>query len=175
MKRKGRVTTTVVKLDSLPDPVWAGTENHDLASIGWRGFVFTLVSRVKIRCVRFKLSAARVDAFVNRNDSQTLAILTHFVFRTLREIRKTSIGERHFFKRSQLVAGNVWELRAFDALLNVRHLLQLIEKPRIDARETIDFRDGPVVLECVSDVGEALRIRPCQFALQLVVGNVLES
>ena len=109
--------------------------------------------------MRFKLSAARIDAFVNGNDPQTLAILANLIFSSFRQISETAIRQRDFFEGSQLVSRNIFEFQSFDAALNVHHLLQLIEEPRIDARQAIDFRDGPVVLERVSDVGEALRVR----------------
>src|SRR6476659_5439810 len=35
---KRGVATAIVKLNSLSDAVWPGTQDHDLASIGWRGF-----------------------------------------------------------------------------------------------------------------------------------------
>ena len=80
-QRKGRVATAVVKLNSLPDAIWPGAEDHDLATIGGRRLALTFVSRIKIRRERLKLGAARVDAFVNRNDAQRLPIFANFVFR----------------------------------------------------------------------------------------------
>ena len=44
MQRKRSVTTAVVKLDSLSNAVWTRAEDHDLASIRWRGLVFGFVS-----------------------------------------------------------------------------------------------------------------------------------
>src|ERR1041384_3436926 len=158
VKRKRCVAAAVVKLDSLPDAVWTRTEDHDLASIGRRCFVFSFVSRVEVRRVRFKLGAARVYSFINRHDSQTLPISTNFILGTLSQVGETTIGQCYLLESSQLIGGNVFELRAFNVVLNVHHLIQLIQKPRIDARETIDLGDWPVVLERVSDVRESLRI-----------------
>src|SRR6185295_18071738 len=53
VQRKRSMTTTIVKLDSLPDAVRTRAEDHDLALIGRRGFVFSLISRVKVWRMRF--------------------------------------------------------------------------------------------------------------------------
>ena len=66
------MTTAVVKLNSLPDAIRAGTEDHDLAAIGGRGLAFRFVGRIQIGRERFKLGAAGVNALVDRNNSQAL-------------------------------------------------------------------------------------------------------
>ncbi len=169
------MTTAIVKLNSLANTVWAGAQNHDLASIGWRCFALSFVSRIKIRRERLKLGAAGINAFVDRNDVQFLPVLTDFVFRFVSQISETSIRECNFFERSQKLRRNFFEFETFDAFLNFHDLLKLFEKPWIHARETIDLGDRPVVLKRIGDVGEALRIRARQFALHFIIGNVLET
>ena len=43
-QRKRRVTTAIVKLNALANAVWAGAQDHDLASIGGRRLAFGFVS-----------------------------------------------------------------------------------------------------------------------------------
>src|ERR1044072_1073030 len=174
-QRERGVTTAVVKLDSLPDAVWPGAEDHDLARVGGRCFAFRFVSRIKIGRERFKLGAASVDALVDWNNAEAFAVLANFVFRFAGDVRKPAIRERHFLELAQQFRRNVFELLAFNSLLNLHHVLELFEEPRVNARETIDLGDGPAMLQRVSNVREALRIWPGEFALQFIIGNAFES
>ena len=91
-QRKRGMAAAIVKLDSLPDAIRAGTEDHDLAAICGRRFAFSFVRRIEIRRERFKLGAASVHAFVNRNDAQCFSLGANFVFRFFGEIGETPIG-----------------------------------------------------------------------------------
>src|SRR6185295_12938329 len=133
-KRKRSVATAIVKLDSLPDPIRPGAEDHDLASIGRRRFAFAFVSRVEIRSERLELGAASVDAFVNRNHAETLSMRAHFVFRFFSQVSKTAIGERYLLERTQKLGRDVLELSSLDVLLNFHHVLKLFQEPGVDAR-----------------------------------------
>ncbi len=98
MQRERRVTTAVVELDALADAVRAGAENHDLLFISRLGFVFLFVSRVKIGRIGFELGAAGVDAFIDGNQAEGLAIGAHFVFSAAGQISQAAVGKRRFFE-----------------------------------------------------------------------------
>src|SRR5205807_10518235 len=99
---------SIVDLDTLADAVLPRTENHDLRPIGWLGFVFFFVRRIKIGRVGFKLGGAGIDALVNRNQSKLLAVSADFVFTSFRQVGEASIGERGFFDGAQQVDRNVF-------------------------------------------------------------------
>src|ERR1700682_5898248 len=135
------MTAAVIKLDSLPDAVWARPENHDLRTISRLVFVFFLVSRIEIRRVRFELGPARIDAFVDGNQAQLLAIGAYFIFAAPGQVSEPAIRKGSLLECTQQISRNRFERPAFDRFLDLHHLLELIEKPRIDARQAIDFVD----------------------------------
>ncbi len=47
---------------------------------GRLGFAFFFVSRIQIRCVRFKLRRASINPFINRRDVQIFAMFADFRF-----------------------------------------------------------------------------------------------
>src|SRR5438309_615126 len=111
MQRKRRVTTAVIELDALADPVGTRTENHNFLSVGGLGFVFLFISRVKVWSVGFELGAASVHALVDGNQTECLAIGADFVFSSLREISQPAIGQGCLLEGAQKVKGNVLEFR----------------------------------------------------------------
>src|SRR6185503_4863833 len=135
------MAAAVIKLNSLPDAVRPGAKDHDLATIGGLRLVLFFVSRVEIRRVRFELRATRVDAFVNRNDAESLAIVSHFVFGALSQISETPVRQSDFLEGTQLFRTDVFQCATLDVALDVHHLLQLIEKPRVDLRQALNLRD----------------------------------
>src|ERR1041385_1993176 len=184
MQRVRRVHAAVIELDALADAIRTGAENHDLRFVGWLRLVFLFVSRIEIRRVRLELSAACVDALINGNQAERLAVRAHFVFGAFGQISETTIRESSFFKGAEQIERDTLE-RGYALVpranliiigcrddsvprhrlylaLNLHHLLQLIEKPWIDLRQTIYFIDRPAVLQRVSDVRETLRIGPRQ-------------
>src|SRR6185369_15037351 len=100
--------------------------------------------------------------------AETFSMRAHFVFRFFRQVSETAIRERDFLEGTQQLWRNVLEFAALDVLLNFHHVLKLLQEPGVDARKPINFRDGPTVLQSVSDVRETLRIRARKFALQFV-------
>ena len=149
------MAAAIIELDTLADAVGSRTENHDLRTIGWVRFVLFFVRRVKIRRVGFEFSAAGIDALVDGNQAELLAVGAHFVFASFRQVGEAAIGERGLFECAQQVEGNVFQHgyalvprancistssrdesvphRRLNFTLNLHHLLELIEKPRIDA------------------------------------------
>ena len=61
-----RMATTVIKLDSLPDPIWPAPQYDDLLLLSRLSFVFFLVGRVEVRRIAFKLGGASVYALIDR-------------------------------------------------------------------------------------------------------------
>src|SRR6266498_5834896 len=133
-KGKGGMATTIVKFNSLADAIGPGAQDHDLTAIGRRCFVFRFVSRIQIRGKRFKLGAAGINAFIDRSEAQFFSVFSDFVLRSFSEICEPSIGQRDFLERSQKLRLNIFELAPFNSLLDFHYILELLEKPGIDAR-----------------------------------------
>ena len=75
------MAAAIIELDSLPDAVWPGTKNHDLPPIGRVRFALFFVGRIKIWREGLKLGATRIDAFIDRKDSEAFSMRADFLFR----------------------------------------------------------------------------------------------
>src|SRR6266496_4200975 len=150
------MATAIIEFDPLADSVRSRTKNHDLRSIGRLGLIFLFKGRVEIGGVGFKLRAAGVDALVNWNQAKVFSISSDLVFAPLCQISKTAIRQGGFLECAQQVERNVFQLPAFNLLLDFHYLLELIQEPRINARETINLVNCPSMLQCVSDIREPL-------------------
>src|SRR6266850_1648971 len=139
VQRKRRVAATVVKFNSLANPIRTRPKNHDFAAVGGVYFVFSFVGRIKIWREGFKFSTAGIYALVNGNQAQLFTIRAHFVFRAVGQIGEASIRERDLLESSKKIEWNFFKLEALNGALNFHDLLQLIQKPWINTREPVDL------------------------------------
>src|SRR5439155_3336525 len=98
MQRVRCVDAAIIELDALADAIRTRAENHDLGFVSWLRLVFLFVGRIEIRRVRLELSAARVDALINWNQPERLAVRAHFVFGAFGQVSETTIRESCFFE-----------------------------------------------------------------------------
>src|SRR6185436_12423834 len=134
-----RMAATIVKLNPLTDAIRSGAEDHDLAFAGGRCLILLLVSRIEVRREGFELGTAGIHSFVNRSDSELLAVISYFVFSRVSQIGQTPIGQCSFLKHAQQFRRNLLEILALNFTLNLHHLLELLQEPRIDSREPVNF------------------------------------
>ena len=72
------MATTVIKLNSLADPIRPTPQYDDLLLLSRLSFVFFLVGRVEVRRIAFKLGGASVYALIDRRNSAFFAQMTNF-------------------------------------------------------------------------------------------------
>ena len=75
-----RMAAAVIKLNTLPDPVWTAPQNHDFPACPRRGFARGFVGGVQIRGEAFKLRRTGIDPVKDSGHAQFLAARTHFKF-----------------------------------------------------------------------------------------------
>src|SRR5690606_16214946 len=71
--------------------------------------------------------------------------------------------------------GKVVKFLFFDLVLKFHHFAKLMKEPRIDLGKPMYFIDRVPDLKRISYIGKTLRIRPREFLLKLMVGNVLQT
>src|SRR5947209_8465583 len=150
------MTAAVVELNPLPYSVRPRTENHNLASVCRLGLVFLFISRIKVGRERLELRAARVNAFVDGLEAQTLPVVSHLPFGSPRQVREASVRERGLLEIAQRRGRNLFERVPLDSTLYLHHLSNLFEEPGVYARQTVDFLKRPAVAQRIRDVREAL-------------------
>ena len=69
------MATAVIKLDPLPDAVWAGAQDHDLLAFGRLGFALVLEHRVEVGSEALEFGCTRIDSLVDGVDTRLLALL----------------------------------------------------------------------------------------------------
>ena len=86
-QRVAGMTAAVIKLDTLADPVWTATKDHNFLAIRWAGLTFHVahhwgfVGGVHVRGLRLKFRRAGVDAFEHGGDAKGGAGFAHISFR----------------------------------------------------------------------------------------------
>ena len=86
--------TTVVKLNSLTNPVGAATENHNLLGLGQCDFVVpTVVGGIVVRSIRFKLGSAGVDESITWDELVAFAFSSDFVLSSASQMSYLAVRE----------------------------------------------------------------------------------
>ncbi len=157
------MAAAVIKFNSLPDAVGAGTENHDFFLRGGRGFVFFFVGRVEIRRVALELRGASIDAFVNRLQAVLLAEVADF-FLAAFAIQtpgsgETAVRKAHALGFAQHLGGNRFHGVFFQLQLHVVNFFELVEEPGVDRSHLRDLFDGVSLANGVAHVGKPLGMR----------------
>src|SRR5262245_22711581 len=173
-ERERGVATTVVEFYALPDAVRAGAEDHDLLAVARGGFAFALVGRIEIWSVGLELGAAGVHAFVNRDDAFGLAAGADLVFVAFDQVGDPGVGKAHPLRSTQPPRRKRTQSLLSQRLLRVDDVAQLGQEPGVDARQLVDFIDGPAALEGGVEVMDAFGVRDDQFAAQCFVVDVAE-
>ena len=154
---KRRVDAAVVELDPLPDPVGAAAEDHDLPPGGRLRLALLLVRRVEIGGACCKLGRAGVDALEHRPHAERDPTVPDGVAGRAEQVREPPIGESAALQVEQLVASERLERRAPERLFPPHEVLDLGEKPRIDAGRGVDLVEREAATERVGDVPDAVR------------------
>ena len=154
LQRKGSMTTAIVKLNPLANPVGATTQDHYFLSITRQGFRFRrhgfrfvtsqhqtagFIGGVVVGRVGFKFGGAGVHGFVNRHNAQAFAIGPHFVFAGFGGVGNLSIAEALLLGRQQNCSAHVLQGRALQQLFGFQNFLQLIQEPRINAGQFVNI------------------------------------
>ncbi len=169
-QREGRVNTAVVEFDALADAVGAATQDHHLGTVGGPGFVFRFVGGIVIGSVGFKFGRTGIHQFVDRFDAVSEALLPHRFLVHAAERCQSDIREAPRLGETESL-GIVEERPGFGRLANVlfhvEQLFEVIEKPRINGGQMVDFSNGQPQLQGFTDLKEALGIGAPQTLFEL--------
>ncbi len=162
-----RVHAAIVELDALADAVGPAAEHHDFFARGRRGFALFVVGRVEISRLRAELGRAGIDPLEHRPHLQRTAAVAHRRLGGVQQLGKAAIREALLLERVEMLAIELVEGEvALQLQLGLHDVLNLRQKPRVDAGELVHFVQAHALRERVADIPDALGAGLAQLLLQ---------
>jgi len=143
LQGEGGVTTAVVELDALADPIRTAAENHNLPAVVRRRLVAVFVGAVEVWRKRFELGGAGIDPLVNRLQAVGNAALAHRGFAGVDRNRQFLIAEPGALQPPQFGRGQAVKAGRFGMFPQLRDFSELTQKPRIDLGDFVQLFDRP--------------------------------
>ncbi len=156
----------VVELDALADTVWPAAQDNDLVAARRRGFALFLVSGVQVRGVSGELGRAGVNALVDREDFQLVAVGAQVLLGHTQQLGQTLVGEAFALEAEHQVAVDRGQTEGLDLLFFLDQVFDLHQEPRVDHVHAEDLLDGHAGAESIGHVPDALGARHGQLALE---------
>ena len=147
LERERRVTTTVVELDALPDPVGPGAQDDDLATVRRSRLAFLLVGPVEIRGERLELGRAGVDALIDRLDPRLPVSVTDERRFHREHTAQLLVAEPGAFQNLQQIPGHLTQPDETRRPLQLNDLRELRQEPPVNPGQLVHLIDAPATLE----------------------------
>src|ERR1043166_958415 len=139
MQSKARVAAAVIEFDSLPNTIGTAAEDHDLRTRLCVGFVFILVSGIKIGRERFEFSGAGIDAFEYGRHSVTCPLQADCGGSGLPHLRERLITCAVALYFPEQFLRSSFNGNASRAFIDGYQFFNLLDEPRIDFCELANF------------------------------------
>ena len=155
-QRVARVHAAVIELDTLANAVGAGAQDHRLGLVRRRGLVGShallgiraravdvLVRLVVVLRGARELRSAGIDRLHAGNHAQTLAIGAHKALVRAGQRGNLGIARAVLLEQAHRVGVDILHTQVADALLDLHHIVDTVEVPRIDTADGMDASDVP--------------------------------
>ena len=185
-QRVARVHAAVIELDTLSNAVGAGTQDHRLGLVRRRGLVGghalfgdwaravdVLVRLVMVLRGARELRSAGIDRLHAGNHAQTLAIGAHKALVRAGQRGDLGVARTVLLEQAHRVGVDILHTQAADALLDLHHIVDTVEVPRIDAADSMDARDIPAAAQGLDHKEDAVLGRGCHGLSKLVVAQLI--
>ena len=185
-QRVARVHAAVIELDTLTNAVGAGAQDHRLGLVRRRGLVGgnallgiraravdVLVRLVVVLRGTRELRSAGIDRLHAGNHTQTLAIGAHKALIGAGQRGDLGVARAVLLEQTHRVGVNVLHAQAADALLNLHHVVDTVEVPRIDAADGMDAGDVPATAQGLDHKENAVLSRGCHGLSELIVAQLV--
>ena len=150
----------VIELDTLTNAVGAGAQDHRLGLVRRRGLVGSyallgiraravdvLVRLVVVLRGARELRSAGIDRLHAGNHAQTLAVGAHKALIRAGQRGNLGVARAVLLEQAHRVGVNVLHTQAADALLDLHHIVDTVEVPRIDTADGMDTSDVPATAQ----------------------------
>ena len=181
-----RVHAAVIELDTLANAVGAGAQDHRLGLVRRRGLVGShallgiraravdvLVRLVVVLRGARKLRSAGIDRLHAGNHAQTLAIGAHKALVRAGQRGNLGIARAVLLEQAHRVGVDILHTQAADALLDLHHVVDTVEVPRIDTADGMDVGDVPATAQGLDHKEDAVLGRGCHGLSELIVAQLV--
>ena len=153
----GRVTTAIIKFNTLADAIRSAAEDNNLLAVRHTGFILHiaakarhLISRVHIRGFGCKLCRASIHPLIDRAHACLVTGLTNSAFRFTCQLTNPNIGKPFRFNCAPCL-GIFWQSIFGQPILRFNQRLNLAQEPRIKFRILLNFLNGKSCAEGLRD------------------------
>ena len=185
-QRVARVHAAVIELDTLANAVGAGAQDHRLGLVRRRGLVGShallgiraravdvLVRLVVVLRGARKLRSAGIDRLHAGNHAQTLAIGAHKALVRAGQRGNLGVARAVLLEQAHRVGVDILHTQAADALLDLHHVVDTVEVPRIDTADGMDVGDVPATAQGLDHKEDAVLGRGCHGLSELIVAQLV--
>ena len=185
-QRVARMHAAVVELDTLANAVGTGTQDHCLGLVRRRGLVGghallgiwaravdVLVGLVVVLRGARELGGAGVDRLHAGNHAQTLAVGAHKALVRAGQRSDLGVARTVLLEQAHRVGVDILHAQAADALLDLDHIVDAVEVPRIDTADGVDARDIPAAAQGLDHKEDAVLGRGSHGLSELVVTQLV--
>ena len=176
----------VIELDTLANAVGAGAQDHRLGLVRRRGLVGShallgiraravdvLVRLVVVLRGARKLRSAGIDRLHAGNHAQTLAIGAHKALVRAGQRGNLGVARAVLLEQAHRVGVDILHTQAADALLDLHHVVDAVEVPRIDTADGMDVGDVPATAQGLDHKEDAVLGRGCHGLSELIVAQLV--
>ncbi len=158
-QRERRVTTAVVELDPLTDPVRAADPRIITFLYRLRiSFIFDLIRRIEIRREGFKLTRAGINPFEDGANTGGMTPFAHVALVAVGQVSDAAIRESALLGELNLSVVKFGERPSSYLSLQVRELRDLVEKPGIDMGQAVDLVKRPADIQRMYYIMKAILV-----------------
>ena len=185
-QRVARVHAAVIELDTLANAVGAGAQDHRLGLVRRRSLVGShallgirtravdvLVRLVVVLRGARELRSAGIDRLHAGNHAQALAIGAHKALVRAGQRGNLGVARAVLLEQTHRVGVDILHTQAADALLDLHHIVDAVEVPRIDTADGMDTRDIPAAAQGLDHKEDAMLGRGCHGLSELIVAQLV--
>ena len=185
-QRIARVHAAVIELDTLANAVGAGAQDHRLGLVRRRGLVGShallgiraravdvLVRLVVVLRGARELRSAGIDRLHAGNHAQTLAIGAHKALVRAGQRSDLGIARAVLLEQAHRVGVDILHTQVADALLDLHHIVDTVEVPRIDTADGMDTSDVPATAQGLDHKEDAVLGRGRHGLGELIVAQLV--
>ena len=185
-QRVARVHAAVIELDTLTNAVGAGAQDHRLGLVRRRGLVGShallgiraravdvLVRLVVVLRGARELGRAGIDRLHAGNHAQALAVGAHKALIGAGQRGNLGVARAVLLEQAHRVGVDILHAQAADALLDLHHVVDTVEVPRIDTADGMDAGDVPATAQGLDHKEDAVLGRGCHGLSELVVAQLV--
>ena len=166
--------TTIIKLNTLTDPVRATAKNDNFCPVAGVGFTFWLcrnfICRIHIGGVRGKFGSTGVNPLIDRHNAGSGTTLAHIGGFQLGQLGQPCIGESHRFNKTQYCLIN-WQAVGHQLVFDVKYCLNAFQKPVIPAGDSMHLINRQTAAQGGGDTQHPIRHQFTKPAAKLILAR----